>query len=64
MANVGIHRGTLESLIGQVAHPEDNSLTKPAIQYIAEAIAKAVDENNVRIAQDLEIAGVRLKSRD
>ena len=32
--------------------------------YIAEAIAKAIDENNVRLEQDLRNAGVDIEMSD
>ena len=50
--------------IDQVAIPTDSNLNPQAVSYIKDAIAKAIDENNVRIAQNLENAGVRLKSND
>ena len=64
MAKVGIGRTTIESLIDQVAVGSESGLNPAAVIYIKQAIAKAIDENNMRIAQNLESAGVRLKSNE
>ena len=64
MAKVGIGRSTLVSLIGQVGLGEGTGLNERALGYIADAIAKAIDENNVRLELNLESAGVRLTSND
>ncbi len=64
MAKVGIHRSHIGSHIDQVAMPTDSGLNPQAVSYIKDVIAKAIDENNVRIAQNLENAGVRLESND
>ena len=63
MARIGIHRETLASLFHQGVGPGDD-LTDSQIDRIATAVAKVIDENNVRIASALEYAGIVLEPND
>ncbi len=63
MAGVGIDREALWELFHQGIGPGDD-LTDGQIDRIATAVAKMIDENNIRITSALEYAGVVLKPND
>ena len=63
MAKVGIDRATLSDMFSRFVGLGDD-LTSSQIMRISLAVAKVIDENNGRLAQDLERAGIKLKGLD